>query len=109
MEKTNQKVDAASLLTRTLYLKQALTDAQVQALKQLVGVTKVVVDAQKLVLSYDASQLQLDKVLELSGITAQIKASGWQKIRLALYRMVDQNTAESAAHVPHCCNKTPKV
>ncbi len=73
-------------------------------------VSAVVTTSNRLVVKYDASQIQIDRILELlarSGIS--IRRGYWQRHCLRWYRFVDHNTATNAQSTPsHCCNKPPK-
>ncbi|TCK02710.1 hypothetical protein [Marinobacterium mangrovicola] len=100
------------ILKRRLKLvKQAVDKELLQSrLEALVGMASVHWQGeQQLELRYDASQLQLDQVIEVlvqSG--AGLEHGRLAQLRLGWYRMTDRNTWDSSRHVPHCCNKSPK-
>ncbi|MFT5721327.1 MAG: hypothetical protein ACI9W6_001640 [Motiliproteus sp.] len=80
------------------------------AIKALPGMLSAgVTTGDRLAVTYDASQLQIDQVLELlehGGIS--LRRGYWQRHRLSWYRFVDRNTADNAQASSHCCNKPPR-
>lgn len=100
------------ILKRRLKLASVAFDKQRAdtRLKALVGMAYVKwCDDWQLELRYDASQLQLDQILEvLAQCGAGLKQGAMARMRINWYRMTDRNTWDSSRHVPHCCNKSPK-
>lgn len=86
-------------------------NAALGALGRLPGMVSVRVrNYDRLVLKYDASQIQIDQIVAL--LTCDnilIRQGYWQRLRLGWYRFVDQNSLANAQLTrSHCCNKPPK-
>ena len=84
--------------------------AAVREIDGLYGIDEVSVDAATRVihLAYDASRLSIDgieQILKRHGL--EVSHDWWTHFKEGHYRFVDQNIKDNAAHVPHCCNKTP--
>ncbi|MEH6650330.1 MAG: hypothetical protein V7707_09925 [Motiliproteus sp.] len=101
------------VLKRQLLLDVGIGDltntlASIRALPGMVSA--VITTRDRLAVKYDASQIQIDRVLELlERSDISIRRSYWQRQCLRWYRFVDQNTAANAQSTSsHCCNKPPK-
>ncbi len=109
---TEPQLNAEFILKRRLKLAQAAPDRQVlqTRLEALTGMSEVRWSGELgLELRYDASQLQLDQIIEvLSQAGLKLKPGRLSRMRLNWYRMTDRNTWDSSRHVPHCCNKSPR-
>ncbi|MEH6472762.1 MAG: hypothetical protein V7752_16080 [Halopseudomonas sp.] len=84
------------------------TLASIRALPGMISA--VITTRDQLALKYDASQIQIDRVLELLARSdISIRRGYWQRHCLRWYRFVDHNTAANAQSTSsHCCNKPPK-
>ncbi|MFT6914238.1 MAG: hypothetical protein ACJAWL_000526 [Motiliproteus sp.] len=105
-------IDHRFVLKRTLSLDVGSADLspRLAAIKALPGMLSAVdTTGDRLLLKYDASQLQIDQIVELlerSGIS--MRRGYWPRQWLNWYRFVDRNTADNAQSSSHCCNKPPK-
>ena len=109
---TEPELNAEFVLKRRLKLvkHEEGADALPSKLEGLAGMASFKWQGERqLELRYDASQLQLDQIIEVlaqSGV--ELQQGRLSQLRLNWYRMTDRNTWDSSRHVPHCCNKSPK-
>lgn len=80
-------------------------------LGQLEYVDRIHFESKKSIISfrYDASQLELDiviDVLDALGIRLY-RDSYWWRCKLAFVYYLERNIRSNARHVPHCCGKPP--
>ncbi len=95
---------------RKLLLEQQNADAVIVRLDQLPGMQQVCLEKNhKLIIRYDASQLQLGQVLSvLEEMGVPLESSPWQRFRIGWYIFVDRNSQANAQRRDiHCCNKPP--
>lgn len=109
---TETQLNTEFILKRRLKLQKPAPDQQAlkAELEALTGMAAVQwQNERQLQLRYDASQLQVDQVIELFGQSGlSLQQGRLARLRLNWYRMTDRNTWDSSRHVPHCCNKSPK-
>lgn len=82
-----------------------------EALRQLAGVVSAdLKKSDRLVMRYDASQLQIDTIialLEEQGV--RLRRGLWRDGCVSWYRYTDNNAAYNAKRTDvHCCNKPPR-
>ena len=85
-------------------------DAVIDRLDQLPGMQQVRLEKNhKLIVRYDASQLQLSQVLSaLEEMGVPLEHGRWQRFRIGWYTFVDGNSLANAQRRDvHCCNKPP--
>ncbi|RMG34926.1 MAG: cation transporter [Gammaproteobacteria bacterium] len=107
-------IDEEAVVQRTFRiepLSKAALDAACERLRALSGVYAVKVlqvGTNGIQVTYDARQLNAGQILE------QLAASGvrpadslWQRVRMALLRLQDDNIRSNLAHKPSCCSRPP--
>ena len=79
-------------------------------LDELPGMDSVSVDTSRqcLKVAYDASHLNIDRIIEvIEQQGAGLRTGWWTRMKLNWQRQTDSNIQENFTHEAHCCSKMP--
>lgn len=98
-------------MRRNVSLPAPLTESDRIALQNWPGMGSVECRGRRLVVCYDAADVQWSELQSwLVDCTGLDTSGAWTRLKLAWYRFVDGNArANARSRGGHCCNKPPTV